>query len=512
MSETESKQTAGRQARRAKDNDTLDYSLAAAALWRFKWLLLILIAAGAVISVLYNRKQFVPKYESSATFTVGTQSSVSSGGLDEYTFYYVIGTTTKLSQSFPSVLSSQILQDKICEDLGISYLPVTLSVEAVPDSNLFTMKAQGTDPQMVYDVLLSAIRQMPDAAKHVIGNIKLNPISMPQGVPTSCYNKPDHVKNALGGAAVGLVIGLAWVLAYAWLRKTIRSKEDIRNRLNMDTMGVIPAVIFKKYKTEIDRSVLITNERVSSRFKEAVRVFRNTLTNRLKDTDKVVLLTSTAPGEGKSTIVGNLALALTDIGKKVLIIDADLRKPSINEEFGVENELLDVVTTGDAYSITLVPDLNVPVLTFNTQKRRYWDIMNADYLHPLIRSLRDQYDYILIDTPPCGLISDTLVIAEEADAALYVILQDTIRLSRIRNSLANLASSDVKILGCVLNGVSIDGSAYGRYNSYGYYNYGRYGYGSRYGYGYGYGSRYGERRKNAKDPDSGTAQAPEVKD
>jgi receptor protein-tyrosine kinase len=122
----------------------------------------------------------------------------------------------------------------------------------------------------------------------------------------------------------------------------------------------------------------------------------------------------------------------------------------------------------------------------------------------MFAELRNSYDYILVDTPPCGLISDALFIAQHADAAIFVMYQDAVRISRIRNTMDSLMTTDIRILGAVLNGTAqgISGYGYGYgYGGYGYgYGYGKYGYG-KYGYGYGkygYGYGYGENHKHKK--------------
>ena len=129
--------------------------------------------------------------------------------------------------------------------------------------------------------------------------------------------------------------------------------------------------------------------------------------------------------------------------------------------------------------------------------------MNAEHIRKAFDSVREKYDYILVDTPPCGLISDALFIAQASDAALYVVLQDSVRVSKIRSGLDNLMSSNIRVIGGILNGALSGITGYG-YN-YGYgYGYGKYGYGGyKYGtYGYGYGKYgYGNKRKKKKDND-----------
>lgn len=116
--------------------------------------------------------------------------------------------------------------------------------------------------------------------------------------------------------------------------------------------------------------------------------------------------------------------------------------------------------------------------------------MRTEYVRGLLDKLRDSYDLIIIDTPPCGLISDTEVIARAADAAVYVILQDTVRVSRIKEGLGNLLLANARVIGAVFNGAQSGLTGYGEN-----YGYGAYGYYGKYGYGYGY-KHYGYGYKN----------------
>ena len=122
--------------------------------------------------------------------------------------------------------------------------------------------------------------------------------------------------------------------------------------------------------------------------------------------------------------------------------------------------------------------------------------MNAERIKDIFDSVRDKYDYILVDTPPCGLISDSMFIAQASDAALYVILQDTVRVTKIRSGLDNIMSANVRVIGCVLNGALSGITGYGYNYGYGYGGYRSYGKYSGYGYGYGYGRKHRQKKEN----------------
>lgn len=463
---------------------------------RYWWLIAaicILVSGGMFIS---SYKNFNPKYEVSATFTVNTEIlSLTGEGIPSFSSVYDNATATNLEDTFPYILSSNILTEAICADLEIPYVPASLSASVIPSTNMFTLTAVGSDPQKTYDVLVSAMDNYPSVAKYLVGNVRLVVITEPI-MPTEPVNKFTYMV-VVKGLLIGLAISAAWILFYALMRKTVKTRSDVLNKLQLEVIGAVPEVTFKKHKVmEADQSILIRNERIGSGFLESIRVFRNQFTHSVKDGEKVVMITSTAPGEGKTTVAVNLALSLSDVGKKVLLVDADLRNPSVEAVLELEEEP-EFDEVEDTYAIAKLEQFGVSYLKFSKKENSYWKLMNVEYLKNLFNFLRDDYDYILVDTPPCGLVYDSSLIAQVCDGVVYVVLQDAVRLKKILMGIDNLNhSAKVNILGVVINGAQSGlagygddyGYGYGHYKSYSKYGYGYgYGYGNGYGYGYGYG-------------------------
>lgn len=470
---------------------------------KFWWVMVILGILGGAGIFVRSYYLYQPIYEVSATFTVNTQTlSLTGEGIPSYSYYYDNATAANLANTFPYIIQSNILADAIKEDLGYGYIPASLSADPVESTNMFTLTARGTDPNLTYDVLVSAMKNYPAVAKYLVGNVLLTTISEPE-IPEKPVNRFTY-DVALKGIGIGCLLGAAWIFAYAFFRRTIKTKSDIHDQLKLETVGTLPEVTFKKYrKQEIDRSILLHNEKIGKGFLESVRVFRNTFINQLDEKEKVVLTTSTAPGEGKTTVITNLAISLADMKKKVLLIDADLRNPSVAGVLNLDLKKLVPAKKTKRYSVYELEEYGFSYLMFTPDNRSYWRIMSVEYLRKLFDSLRGEYDYVLVDTPPCGLVSDTVVVAEAADDLIYVVLQDTVRVSRILSGIDSLSGTGIRLMGAVLNGAQSGIAGYGEdygYGRYGHYkSYSRYGYGYGYGgYGYGYGYGYGEKR-NKKD-------------
>lgn len=476
---------------------------------KFGWLCVTLAVVFGMVMLGYRHANHVPYYTSEATFTVSTQSNQSSiGGVSVYSFYYNASMANQLAKIFPYILQSDLLYDAIREDLGITQIGATLSASNVSGSSMFTMKSTSIDPQRAYDVLVSAMDNYPSIAKYSVGNVRLEMITAPT-VATEPTNDSTYIVSALKAMALGFAIGLGVIVIYVYSRSTIRNKEDIKKNLGSESLGTIPYISFKKYSKEIDKAILWTNPNVDKTFYESVRVIRNVFKNSLKPGEKIIMGTSTAPSEGKTTVVTNLALSLCEQGKKVLLVDGDLRHPSVSPLLGIDPEEIEYETVTENYKIAYLKEFNIYFMVFNTSYGNKFKYLNSNYIKNVFDAVRDDFDLILVDTPPCGLVSDALFFAQVADAAYYVILQDAVKMSKVQSGFNNLLSTDIRIIGCILNGAQASHAGYGygyRYYGYGYKSYSNYHYGYKhhnkyggygYGYGYGYGG-YGKKEKKSK--------------
>ena len=198
------------------------------------------------------------------------------------------------------------------------------------------------------------------------------------------------------------------------------------------------------------------------------------------------MVTSSIAGEGKSTVAANLAISMARKGKKVILVDCDLRSPSVARIFGLnkkfpglvpllrgrcslESALHEVEENGKPLGLTLVPG--------GEKESHLVEILSSDAMRSLIDKLRDVSDVVILDTPPSAILVDAMILVNYVDAVAYVVMNDFARRRFIFNGVEELMAGDAPIVGCILNG----GKA--RSGSYGYY-----GYKSRYGYGYGYGT------------------------
>lgn len=475
-------------------NSTVELKVLLSDIWRgaikFGWLVVALAVVLGGIQFYRSYVRFTPEYTVSATFTVQTENKVLSGenGVSAYSFFYNKNTAGQLADVFPYVVSNPILINKVCDELDVDRMPVSITAACITDTNMVTLTAKGRDPQLTYDALNSVIENYSSVADYIIGRTKLVIISEPV-VPKTPSNQMAWRSSVLRAALIGAAIGVGWIMVYAILRKTIRTKEDIRNILNQHCIGVLPQVVFKKYRRKINTDIILTNPLIGNDFLESLRLLRSSVQKCLKNGEKVVMITGTAPDEGKSVVTANLASIFARNESKILIVDCDLRDSGIGNLIGKNDEKNKITKSTDLYEIRHIEDLKFDFLSFKNGEENLQNIIRTGTLKALFTHLKDDYDLIFIDTPPCGIISDATIIAGAAEAAIYVIRQDAVMQTAIRAGISTILETETKLIGCILNGATGGLGGYGNYYKYGGYNkYYRYGYSRKKRYGYGYGA------------------------
>ena len=403
------------------------------------WLTILLAAIVAIGALLYSIRSYQPLYKAEATFTVETYNPTQSG----YTFFYDNRTAAQMALTFPYLLDSDLLLERVRADLDVERLNGTPSARVIANSNLFTLSVTSRDPQAAYDILQALIKNYPAVAEYVIGKTQLNMIAYPE-FPAMPFNSTQHMKYTVIGCLVGFVLGMGVILLHTLMRNTVCKETDIREKLQSNCLGSIPLVVAKGNRKTIDLSIY--NRKVGTPFKESFRGLA-LQTTRMMENRKILLITATMPGEGTTTVARNLAEALMEQGKKVVLFSGDAR---IGER---------------------------------------------------LEQAQKEADYILIDAPACKALAKVTPLAEQAEAILYVIRQDYSKLPQVMNCFEDLNHFEAKLIGCVLTGVRTGITGYGYGYSYGY-GYG-YGYGKGYYYGrygtYGYGDNKGGKYAAEKE-------------
>lgn len=301
--------------------------------------------------------------------------------------------------------------------------------------------------------------------------------------------------------ALGILVGLVFGYLLERADASFRSPDEIRGELSIPVIGHIPTfpdrLRLKNPDTKLDKS-LWSFHRPGGSIAEAFKGIRTSLQfNRHDEVHQVLMVTSPSPGEGKSTVSANLAVSLAHLGKKVLLLDADLRRATqprlfgMLEEPGLTNVLVDDVEPFDVIQPTEVEGLSL--LAGGRQVRNPSELLSSPKMAELIKVLREQYDYVLIDTPPVLVVTDPLTVAPLADAVIGVLKLSRRTRREATATIERIIDVGGEMLGIVVNGLE-SGMGYGT-------GYGHGGYQYTYGYGYGYGRYYSQHDENGPASD-----------
>ena len=287
---------------------------------------------------------------------------------------------------------------------------------------------------------------------------------------------------------IGLPVGIIYLISL--------TKFKIEGRADVEKLTLLPVVGDIPLADEKTGSIAVF-ENKNNLMSETFRNVRTNLQFMLEGGKNVVLVTSTISGEGKSFVSSNLAISLSLLGKKVVIVGLDIRKPGLNKVFNIpkkEHGITQFLTnpTTDLMNLVQPSDINknLFILPGGTVPPNPTELLARDGLEKAIEILKENFDYVILDTAPVGMVTDTLLIGRVADLSVYVCRADYTRKAEF--TLINELAENNKLpnLCIVINGLDLQKKKYGYY--YGYGKYGKYyGYGKRYGYGYGYG--YGEK-------------------
>ena len=306
---------------------------------------------------------------------------------------------------------------------------------------------------------------------------------------------PSLPKSLAIGTMLAFLAGLGLAILVDQSELAFRSPHDIFDRLQIPVVGRIPRINTKQVDSKKAHASLIAAHKPSATASESFRDVRTGLFFRANVDDiKTVLFTSPSPGDGKSTTISNMAISIAQAGKRVILVDADFRRPRVNQYFGemMEPGLLQVLggeaDIKDAIQTAEIQE-NLFLLTTGGRPRNPGELVTSESFHELILALRESFDYVLIDSPPVLPVSDPATIASIVDAVYLVTrIRKGVKLTaqKAKDSLDRVGAN---WMGVIVNGIDENP----HYSEYGY-QYGGYSY-----YGGVYGRYYDSRNKEYRD-------------
>ncbi len=449
---------------------------------RFKrmWWIAVLLAVLGGLAMYYRASvNYSPTYRAEATAAVSLTYSTSTANRN---------TAEQMGKVFPYILTSGALKDVIAADLGVKSVPGTISVNNISGTNLLTISVTGSDPQSTYDVLRSVIRNYPEVAQYVVGQTTLTVID-DSGVPADTGKETVVRGSFRRGVLFGALLGILIIMVYSATFRTVRTEKDLRTLINVPCLGTLPVVAKRRRSknTANEEINILTNEN-RAEYIEAMRLIRTRLERQLEG-KKVLMVTSSVSGEGKSTVAANLAISMALKGKKVILVDCDLRNPTTHEIFNIQEKypglipvLRGEVKLKDAlYSVTDRDGepIGLRILPGGERNSKLVEILGSESMKKLIEVLSENADIVILDTPPSAVLVDAMMLVQYVDSIAYVVMCDFARRRYIYEGVEELTGSGAPFAGCILNSGKL-------HQGSGYYGY------SKSRYGYGYSSKYGQ--------------------
>lgn len=423
---------------------------------------LIFCVLGAGLFYVRARLQYSPQYTASATFTINIQQEQEGVESSGSAAFFDNSTAEQMAKTFPYILTSGVLKRKVAKDMGAA---VTGNIQAsvAENTNLLTISVTDRDAGRAYSTLQAVVNNYPSVSEVIVGKVYMEMLDE-TGIPPQPDNPKDFKRSAVKGAIFGFLLVALWAGILVVTRRTVRKEADVHKWMHTKCLGSLPEIRAKRRSGKTEQRLIITDAKVEQTLQEPLRIVRNKIEHHAKEYDnKAFLVTSALAGEGKSTVAVNLALSLAQTGQKVALIDCDLRHPSDRAIFGLQRgeglgELLEKKIrmrdcTLYAKDIGIDRDMKLLFIPGGKSMDDGSELLGSERMQKVIETAKKWADYVILDSAPAGLLTDAVVLAQFADAAIFVVRKDFARVDYIMDGLEHLAESRIQVVGGILNGV-----------------------------------------------------------
>lgn len=453
-------------------------------LFRNIWMILVAGLTMLFLTVGWHNLAYEPQYTSSATLVVTIK-----GGSGNYSS---LSLASQLASVFGQVFQSDALRERIEQDTGEN-IKGTISCNPVSQTNLLVLSVTCSNPRQAYVFINAALQHYEEVAGNVFANSALQIVQAPE-VPKQPSNTSWVLCHRYILAGLAMFAMMIIICLFYTLRFTVKTPIGASRQLDGKVWGTIPyetkegilkriwyeyiGLTRRKYAVGEKWSLLLDSPVVTMRFAEAVRQTETRLEYHLKKKKaKILLVTSVMENEGKSTVAANLALALGEKHKKVLLIDGDLLKPAMHklfeEEKGAAESLSDLLDE-NAVGKDIIRYDNKYHIWKLFQYHRAEDpasVMNTHKLSIFLESWKQKMDYVIIDCSPVAASTDAEIWMNAVDSVLFVVREDCSDIRMINDAVDAVWQNGKDFAGFILNAFHrewfqrISGSGY---DSYGY--------------------------------------------
>lgn len=443
-------------------------------LFHFPYILLAVLTVLMGVGI-YKNVAYVPEYTSKATMAVMAKGNADGSA------YSSLTTANSMAEVFTEVFQSDIIKEKVKEDLGELPAGLKISSSLIPETNLLELKVTALNPQSSFRVMQSILANYRYVSDYLFGNAVLEVIEDPM-VPMSPSNVLNVSKFQKLGV-LGVVVLLCGLIGFlSILRRTVKTRKSALRNLEGKCLGCIPYEV--KNKTlqskinKTNKAILMNQQVVHFAYEESIQHLASNLEFVLEQKEKkCVLVTSVAENEGKSTICVNLAMALAKRHKKVLLMDVDFRKPAIykllSKDLKVDFNLSSYLMNQDMVTLPIEYDEKNKFYVIGNKGLEDVSIKALDTSRfvDLLAQVQSQFDYVILDSVPISVGVDTEYVRDFVDTSLLVVRQDVVEISDLNDAMEMMCEGSTQFLGYVLNAFDQPEIKH------------TYGYGYEYGYG-----------------------------
>lgn len=394
-----------------------------------RWKLILLITLISSSLCYYVVSTYIPPvYQANTTLFIGKEQSSLGISLSELQVF------NQLIDDYKQIIGTRLVIEQTISNMKLDMSMVafrkSLSVTSIENSRLFTVSFRHTNPQLAADVANELAKQLTIAASEIVEvkNIRI----IDKALPPEKTVAPRVALYTLLAGIFGFFMALLLILVQNLMNNKIQEEEDIEKIIRQPIKGIIPK--FPKNSKQ-----LLTMHEPPIYIDESYKMLRTNLFYRMSENErKVMLMTSALAGEGKSTTISNLAVSIAQSGKKVLLIDTDLRHPTLHKIFEVDpipgftNIIYkDVELVNAIIHVNGVEGLDI--ITSGRLPQSPSEIFDSMDFRGMLEALKEKYDIILLDTPPILSITDSLIISKSVDGILVVVAAGQTRKSDINN-------------------------------------------------------------------------------
>ncbi len=332
------------------------------------------------------------------------------------------------------------------------------------------LSREAASAKQMYDLLVKRFKETSITEDMKTGNIRIVDRAEIPEIPI----KPRKKLNILLAVIVGLTMGTGLAFFFEYLDNTVKTPDDIKRYFGIPYLGPVPAIEHDRGAKDGEIPELVAVETPKSTASEAYRGLRTSLLfSSAEAPPQVILITSAGPKEGKTLTCTNLAATMAQAGSKVLLVDCDMRRPRIHDimkigrDVGISNILAG--TTGGDQVLFKTRMANLHVIPCGPIPPNPSELLGSNRMVQLVKTFRERYDKIVIDSPPITAVTDATVLARVADGVVVIIRSGDTSRDIVRNGVEQLRGVNATILGAVLNGVNMGKDGYYYYQYYYYY-------------------------------------------